>query len=195
MRARLDRLRRDTRGATLIEFAIVAPVMLLLFMGFAEFAYEAYVKSVLTGALQKAGRDSTIQGASTVAATIDARVMTQVKAAAPNATYTSTRQSYAKFGYISPEPFTDTNGNGVRNSGECFTDINSNGTWDANPGVNGQGGASDAVVYTMTITVPRIFPVYSMLGSPKSATLTESTVLKNQPYASQATSTPPTVCT
>lgn len=189
------RLLADIRGVTIVEFALVAPVMLLLIMALGELAYEAYVDVVLTGAMQKAGRDSTIQGASSLATSIDALVMQQVNAAAPRATGTSSRKSYSTFGYIDPEPFTDTNGDGIREKGECFTDINGNGVWDADPGISGQGGASDAVVYTMTITYPRLFPLYAWLGWSASATASATTILKNQPYASQTVSTPATVCT
>lgn len=193
-RARTARF-ADARGATIVEFALVIPVALLMIMGLGELAYESYVQSVLTGAMQKAGRDSTIQGASLLTATIDAAVMAQVNAAAPRATGTSSRKSYATFGYIDPEPFTDSNGDGIRESGECFTDINGNGVWDADPGVSGQGGASDAVVYAMTIAYPRLFPLARWLGWGATATATATTILKNQPYASQTASTPATICT
>ena len=59
----LARLRRDRRGVTVVEFAFVLPVMLVLMMGMMELGYQAYVQSVITGAVQKAGRDSGIQGA------------------------------------------------------------------------------------------------------------------------------------
>ncbi|MBA2935897.1 pilus assembly protein [Sphingomonas sp. CGMCC 1.13654] len=191
----MRRLASDARGVTIVEFALVAPVMLLMIMGLGELAYDAYVQVVLTGAMQKAGRDSTIQGASAIASTIDATVMSQVNAAAPRATGASSRKSYATFGYIDPEPFTDTNGDGIREKGECFTDINGNGIWDADPGISGQGGAGDAVVYTMTITYPRLFPLYRWLGWGANATTSATTILKNQPYASQTASTPATICT
>lgn len=192
----LQRLRAHERGASAVEFAMVVPVMLLMFMGFGELAYESYVKSVLTGALQKAGRDSTIQGAAALASTLDSSVLTQVQTVAPSAAYVTTpsRKNYEKFGYVSPEPFTDANGNGTREAGECYTDINGNSAWDADPGGSGQGGASDAVVYTATIAYPRIFPLFGMLGWSSSATISDSTVLKNQPYASRSTSSPATVC-
>jgi hypothetical protein len=194
----LHRLRVDCRGATIVEFAIVVPVMLLLVMGFAELAYEAYVRSVLAGSVQKAGRDTTIRGASTKIAAIDGRVLSQVQTAAPAAAFapsSPTRKSYEKFGYARPEPFTDGNKNGIRDPKECFDDVNANGAWDVDPGANGIGGDSDAVIYTVTINYPRIFPLFAMLGWSGSATATEATVLKNQPYKSQATKTVKAVCT
>jgi hypothetical protein len=145
--------------------------------------------------MQKAARDSAIQGGANITSTIDAKVSAMVKNIAQNATITFTRKNYDSFSVIKPEPFTDTNGNGVRNTGECYTDINANNQWDADPGVTGQGGANDVTVYTATVTYPHLFPVTSLLGWPSTQTITASTLLKNQPYASQTVVTPATVCT
>ena len=191
-----------------MEFAIVTPVMLTLIMGLGELAYQGYVQSVLTGAIQKAGRDSTIQGAGTQTTQIDAKVITQLSSLASgwtqdcsgsppagSRTYCSTRKSYATFGSVAPEPYTDSNGNGQYDAAsECFTDINGNGVWDADPGISGQGGASDVAVYTMTITYPRLFPVFKMIGIPTAVTLNAVTTLKNQPWASQNSYTPVQIC-
>lgn len=187
--------RRDERGATIIEFALILPAMLTLIMGLSEIAYQIYIKAILTGAVQKAGRDSAIQGGAQQTATIDLAVMNVIWKAAGNATYASTRMSYSQFGYIAPEPFTDANKNGIRDKGECFTDINGNGIWDANPGISGQGGANDVTVYTMTITYPHLFPVARWFGWSAMQTTTASTILKNQPYATQTAATPATICT
>lgn len=192
----LKHLGRDRRGAALVEFAMVLPVMLLMGMGMCEMAYQGYMQAILTGAVQKAGRDSTIEGATT--STIDNNVLAAVKNVNGNASFTSgypTRKSYASFGYISPESFVDTNGNGRRDAGECFTDVNANGIWDADPGTSGNGGAGDTVLYTVSINYTRLFPVAVWLGWSRNATLTANTVLKNQPWAQQATTTPATVCT
>ncbi|MEI5687368.1 MULTISPECIES: TadE/TadG family type IV pilus assembly protein [Sphingomonas] len=190
-------LAADRRGATLVEFAFVVPVMLLLIMGLGDLAYFAYMQATLTGAVQKAGRDGTIQtNASTDAGTtLDQRVMSQVNRIAKNATGTSSRKSFSQFGYIAPEPFSDDNQNGVYDAAtECFTDVNGNGFRDIDPGITGQGGANDAVVYTMTVQFNRIFPIASLIGWPKRATISASTILKNQPYASQAGTTVQQVC-
>lgn len=193
----LRRLARDRRGATVIEFAIVVPVMLTLIMGLGELAYQEYVQSVLTGALQKAGRDSTIQGNGAQSATtaIDTAVMTAVWLVAKNATYASTRKSYSSFQTAGPEPFTDSNGNGVYDKGsDCFTDVNGNGVWDADPGATGQGGANDVTVYSITISYRRLFPLFSAIGLTSTASLYGTTVLKNQPWATQSAYTPVQIC-
>jgi len=196
MRARsILALRNDRRGAVLVEFALLTPVMLLMLMGLGDMLYQVYTQSILNGELQKAARDSGIEGGAASTSTIDAKVQTMVMKIAPGATFTSTRKSYDSFSEVAPEPFTDTNGNGVRDPGECFTDENGNGTWDQDPGAAGQGGASAVTVYTMTATYPRLFPVAGLFGWPTTQTVSATTLLKNQPYATQTTTANVTVCT
>jgi len=196
MRARsILALQSDRRGAVLVEFALLTPVMLLMLMGLGDMLYQVYTQSILNGELQKAARDSGIEGGAASTSTIDAKVQTMVRKIAPGATFTSTRKSYDSFSEVAPEPFTDTNGNGVRDPGECFTDENGNGTWDQDPGAAGQGGASAVTVYTMTATYPRLFPVAGLFGWPTTQTVSATTLLKNQPYATQTTTANVTVCT
>lgn len=186
MRASLRRLGTDRRGVTAVEFAIVAPVMCLLMMGLCDLAYQSYVQSILTGAMQKAGRDSTIQAAGSKTGAIDVKVMNMVKSVAKNATYASTRKNYAQFSKIKPEVFQDNNANNTYDQpSECFTDVNGNRTWDADPGLNGQGGANDVVLYTIEVTYPRLFPLYGLLGLGETQKIGATTILKNQPYAQQ----------
>jgi Flp pilus assembly protein TadG len=177
------RLLRDQRGGPIAEFAMVLPATLIFAMGFGDLAYQAYLESVLTGAVQKAGRDSTIQGA--VTSTIDQKVIDAVKSAAPRATFVSSRANYDNYSAIGPEPFTDSNHNGVRDTNECYSDVNGNNQWDADPGATGQGGASDVTLYKMKVTFPRIFPFAGLLGGSQKLTIAASTILKNQPYVTQ----------
>ena len=191
----LPRLRQDTRGVTAIEFAFVAPVMCVLIMGLCDLTYQSYVSVILSGALQKAGRDSTIQGAASRTAALDAAVIGMVREVARTATYTSTRKSYAQFSNVRPEVFQDNNSNGTYDqASECFTDVNGNNQWDADPGIAGQGGANDVVLYTIRVTYPRLFPLGGFLGWGNSNTISASTVLKNQPYANQSSFTAKQVC-
>ncbi|WP_380784297.1 TadE/TadG family type IV pilus assembly protein [Sphingomonas sp. R86520] len=199
------RLVEDLCGATLIEFALICPVMLLMVMGLGDLLYRAYAQSILTGSVQKAARDSAIEGGASNAATIDGQVITLMKPLINNltnncassvstGTWCATRKSYDSFGEVAPEPFTDTNSNGVRDPGECYTDENGNGAWDADPGLNGQGGASAVTLYTMTITYPRMFPVAGLMKLSPMQTITASTLLKNQPYAGQTVNVNATIC-
>lgn len=181
-------LARDQQGTTVIEFAIVAPVMLLMLLGFMDLAHTEYARSVLQGAIQQAGRNSTLESGLTTTAAIDAFVKTQVKPVVGSAaTYASTRLSYSDFSsvgkaetYVDKPPL-----NGRYDLGECFEDVNGNGVWDADLGKSGQGGADDAVLYTMTVTYKRMFPMAKMLGWSANQVISASTVLRNQPYGAQ----------
>lgn len=195
MRRILSRLAGDSRGATIIEFAFVLPVMLVAIMGLMDSCYQIYVQSILTGAVQRAGRDSTIETNIGDTAAIDAKVLALVQTVASQATFASppTRQSFASFQQINrtgPEPFVDSNNNNVRDAGECFDDINGNGSWDnqvlVDTGTSGAGGASDVVAYTVVINYPRLFPLFAFMGIGNTAQLRSTTLLRNQPFATQA---------
>ena len=201
---RLRTLSRDTRGATIIEFAIIAPVLMTLIMGLGEMSYQEYLQTMLNGTVQKAARDSAIQGGAQNTVALDAKVITAIGAIAKNLTnacpataantWCSTRKSYAQFGNIKAEYIYDTNNNGVLDGKECFDDVNANKQWDADPGAAGQGGANDVTLYTMTVTYKRLFPVAGIVGMGAQQTLSSTTILKNQPYANQATPTVTKVC-
>lgn len=191
-------LSANNRGTAAMEFGLVAPTMAMFMMGIGDLLYGAYANSILLGAVQKAGRDATLQQntSSTATTAIDNQVMTMVRSIAPAATYVSTRENYTTFSTVDkPEPFTDTNGDGARQVGECYTDVNGNGQWDADMARSGVGGASDVAQYTITVTYPRVFPVARLLGWGGNATLSAQTILKNQPYAAQSTPAPSTICT
>jgi hypothetical protein len=152
---------------------------------------------VLQGAMQMAARNSTLETGLTSQASIDAYVQNQVKSViGSGGTYTFARLSYADFSHVQQsEPYTDSNHNGHYDQGECYQDVNGNGQWDSDMGKTGQGGADDAVLYTITVTYKRLFPMAKMLGWPSNQTIIATTVLRNQPYGAQSTATPPTICT
>lgn len=181
---RLTSLRRDERGATLTEFGLVAPILILMLMGIFDMAHSQYTAAQINGAMQKAGRDLTLESAGSRQSSIDQRVIDQVKTVVPNnATVTLEKLSHFDFSDVGEsEDFTDNNGDLICNDGEPFEDSNDNGQWDANRGSSGIGGARDAVLYTATVEWPRLFPVAGLIGMSDTMTLSASTVLRNQPY-------------
>ncbi|MCB2047025.1 MAG: pilus assembly protein [Novosphingobium sp.] len=182
----LARLRDDSSGAALVEFAIVAPIFLVLMFGVFELGHMAYVQTVLHGAVQDAGRNGGLESGRTNMQSIDDRVLEQVSHIAPHGTIVATRRNYRTFFDVAkPEDFTDANGNGVYDSGECFMDANGSGSWDADRAKSGLGGADDVVVYTATLTYERIVPLWKFLGWDKEVSLSASTTLRNQPFADQ----------
>lgn len=185
-RAGFAHLIRDARGATAVEFAIIAPTFLMLLLGLMDQGYNLYAESLLEGAVHKAGRDSTIEGAEGRGLAIDNRVRDAVHDVVPDATVAFSRRAYIDYTKVErPEEFTDTNGDGTCNDGEPFEDVVDFGTWNQDRGRAGYGGARDAVLYTVTVTYPRAFPVMRLLGFSPTVTTRTRTVLRNQPYAAQ----------
>ena len=195
MSRRLRKIRglgREERGATIVEFAIISgPLILLLFVA-TDFGYRSYLDSVLEGTLQRAARRATIGGVTTT--DIDDYVKSQLTAFSNNATITITKSSYYMFANVGkPEKLiTDKNGNGSYDTGDCYEDTNGNNRFDTDSGTPGLGGSDDIVYYNVSVTFPRLVPLGKMLGWSDTETVSANTVLRNQPYASQAV--PKTVC-
>ena len=183
----LRRLASDNRGATLTEFAFVGPVLILMIMGIFDMAHTQYTNAMINGAMQKAGRDLTLENAANRQDIVDQRVRNAVLSVVPStATVDFEKLAYADFTDIAePEEFDDDDNDGICNNGEVFVDANRNGQWDADRGSTGIGGARDAVLYTVTVSYPRLFPMYGLAGLPQNVNLQSSTVLRNQPYDEQ----------
>lgn len=180
---RLTRLLPDSRGATVVEFALVAPILAIAVLGLLELGYNMYTAAVLEGTVQAAARSSTLEGASSNASTIDAAVTSAVKDVVPNATVTFQRTAYPTFSDVGkPEDYTDTNGNNRCDNGEPYEDANNNGTWDSDRGSNGTGGARDVVVYQVNVSYPRVLSVAGLFGGSGDYQMTTKTVLANQPW-------------
>lgn len=188
MTRRVHRLAGNTQGAALVEFALLAPVLLITLLGLFDMAYNYYLQAQLQGAIQKAARDSTIEGSVMVTGDIDAHVEDAVTDIVPDAQVRFRRYSYTNFSEVSqPEDFVDLDKDGRCNDGEPFEDANGNGTWDEDRGKEGGGGARDAVLYTVTVRYPRAFGAAQIVGLPAIVDTEASTILRNQPYGKQDT--------
>lgn len=163
----LPRPQRDERGATVIEIAILAPVVLLFTMGLGDLLYQEYAQSLLSGAVQQAVLDSRASDAST--AMIDTKVETLVSTIAGHATFISIRRGYGSVSEPLPEPM----------GAGCSASVR-------------HGGAGATAVYTMTMTYPRLFPVATLFGWPSNQTISASSPLKNQPTTRSVSETTPT---
>ncbi|AMO71570.1 TadE/TadG family type IV pilus assembly protein [Sphingorhabdus sp. M41] len=187
---KLRALKRDDVGAALVEFALVAPVLILLIMGMLDIGHRIYATAILQGSIQKAARDASLDDGAANASAIDDRVKTlmlPVIQEEPISNFDFERRNYSDFSDIAkPEDFTDTNNDGECNDGEPYDDLNGNDSWDADRGAAGQGNAKDAVLYTVTVTYPRLFPMAEMIGLPQDEVIEASTVLRNQPFGEQS---------
>lgn len=175
----LRRLRLHQRGVALVEFALTAPVFLLLLMGIFDYCWQMYAQQVLQGAVAKAGRDATIETYAIDQSNLDKRVREQVQNVFRDAQVNFNRRAFDDFSSMKPPRSVDYNGDGIA---DCWED----------GGKTGNGGADDVVLYTVSMKFDRILPVWRILGQPQSTTLTSTTVLRNQPFANGAEVIPET---
>jgi Flp pilus assembly pilin Flp len=190
----LAALRRDARAATIVEFALILPVLCMMILGTLDLGYRSYVDSVVQGALHDAARMATVGNVTT--AQIQTYVQNKLQAFSRNATITITTRSYTDYsGVKMPERITsDTAPIGVYNQGDCFEDANGNGTYDTDRGRSGTGGSEDVVYFEVSMTYPQLIPVGQLFGWGNTVTTVQNTELRNQPYAGRNTSAP-IICT
>jgi Flp pilus assembly protein TadG len=190
----LRALRLDARGATIIEFALILPVLCMMLLGTLDLGYRSYVGSVVQGTLHEAARMATVGGVTT--AQIQTFVQTRLQAFSRNATITTTTRSYSDYSGVKvAETITnDTAPFGTYNPGDCFLDTNGNGSWDADRGRSGTGGSEDVVYFEVTMTYPHIMPVAKLFGWSGNVTTTQNTVLRNQPYAARNNTAATPIC-
>lgn len=181
------RLAKDESGAYVVELALIAPVFAVTLMGLFDIAYGVYVSSAVDGALHDAARAATV---GTITGTqIDTMVQSRLSPFKNGGTVAINMQSYSEFTDVrKPEKITgDTVPLNQYNTGDCYEDANGNGRYDLDRGRTGLGQADDVVNYEVSITYNRLFPMAGLLGWGNTATITHSTVLRNQPYAARAT--------
>ncbi len=189
LRRKVRPLRPDQSGVTALEFALVAPVLLLLLIGVMEIGHMFYVRSILQGEMVRAGRANTLEhNDSAQQAALDESVRRQVlRITAPGTSISFNRTAFATYSQAKAraEPFIDANGDGYCSSGESFEDWNGNSRRDLDGGRTGRGNPNDAVIYAATVSYPRFFPMPSMLGWSERVEVKAQTVLLNQPYGEQ----------
>lgn len=186
----LNRLRRDQNGVAAVEFGLTASAFLVLLMGGFDLGHTLYMQAVLQGTVQKAGRDLTLaSGAESAQQTaIDTRVRDAVRrlnASIPDGDVKIDRTYFSSFTKAQAALPEDANGDGICSPGEVWIDRNFNNVYDAKGGSGGQGGAKDVVVYSVTVSYPRLFPVATLIGMSQNVKLNATTVLANQPYGDQ----------
>lgn len=193
-------LRRDERGAAIVEFALVLTPMLLFILGGLDLGYQAYLRSVVQGALNDVSRTGSLEGPifNCTGATVEDKIACAIKArsnvVARNANYTITTRNFYDFSGIgrSEKLVTDYNNNGSYDTGDCFIDLNENGSFDTSAGRSGVGGADDVVFYEVKLAMPRLFPIHKFITTTPDYQINATAAIRNQPYTAQKV--PPTIC-
>lgn len=206
MRALWARCFSDQTGAAAVEFALVATPLLIMILGSFDLGYQAYLRSVVQGALNDVARSASMEAPdlSCTDATLVGQVQCAIKRRsdiiARDATYNVTVSNYFDFNGVnrSEKLVTDYNNNGRYDAGDCFVDLNVNGDYDAitdvdaELGRDGVGSADDVAYYEVEVNLPRLFPIHQFLPVSPTYQIHGQTALRNQPYARQVI--PPTVC-
>lgn len=187
LRRWIANFRRDNRGVTAIEFAFVAPALVLFIVGTIETGLMLTAQQVLDEATFTGSRTSktgyTATG-STQAATISAAIKKAAQSYLDPNKIVVTSLAYDDYSAVGqPEPFTDVNKNGKRDAGESFTDTNGNGKWDADRGRSGAGQSGEIVMFTATYSWTLRTPLMAkLIGANGAVPLTARAVVKNEPY-------------
>ncbi|MDC0886392.1 pilus assembly protein [Altererythrobacter sp.] len=177
----LKSLNRDKQGVTIVEFGLIAPTLLLMLMGLYELGHGMYVQSIVSGAMQDAGRDATLEGAkqSEMRELLKKRVLSVSPGSEVKLSFRNFG-SYTEIGEL--EDFKDINGDGKCSKNEPYEDLNENGMHDYYDGEGGIGNARDAVVFRAVVEYDRIFPMPTLAGWSQKNTVEGVTVLRNQPF-------------
>jgi Flp pilus assembly protein TadG len=184
---RLTKCISNNDGVTAVEFAMVAPVLILLVTGIIEFGLIFAADIVLKNATYDAsrtGRTGFITEESTQDGTVQ-KIVRQEAGILMDADKISIKSSaYSGFDTLQkPEPFIDKNKNGVRDDGENFTDVNGNGVYDLDQGRTGYGGTSEVVLYTVTYPWRLFTPLIGkIIGTDGVLTLRATAIVQNEPY-------------
>ena len=187
----LRALARSDRGTSIVEFALLLPVLCLVVMGTLEIGYRIYAISVSNGAIRQAARMASTGGFT--GPQIDTHVINQIHKFRRDANVQIVKKSYSDFtGVGLPEPVTS---GSIASGTYCFDDVNNNGTRDDDMGTSGLGGAEDVIYYEVTATYPTLFKFSEkVLKFSPTATVKLNTIVSNEPFAAVVRTPPPNVC-
>jgi len=149
------RVLRQQDGNVIIEFAIIAPVLLLIVFGIVELSLIMYTQSVMEGATTISARlgktGYTEDGISREQTILDA-LNAHATGFVDVSRFTIESKSYGQFDEIGDaEPYVDTNGNGAYDGAEAYTDQNGNGAYDSGePYVDSDGNGAHGTGETYT---------------------------------------------
>jgi hypothetical protein len=186
-RTRAGRRGIGRRGIAALEFAIVVPVFVLLFVGIFETMRMLLVQDLLEFAAREASRSGMTGAAPPPGQTREDVIRDLVDDISSGllepAALTVSMVSYDSFTNIrQPEPFIDSNGNGRWNTGEPFTDVNGNCKWDPDQGTSGLGAGGHVVIYTLSYRDRPITGLFAEAVGRDRFNYEARVVVRNEPY-------------
>ena len=189
---------QDSMGATAVELALIAPVLILFLIGVIELSVAMFINTVVEGSLKDASRlglTGQIQkGSSNTQALVD--MLNEASLGLLDLTTDDVSiLVYENFAQVGQgEEYTDLDGNGewtpgpythsdgtVYPDGEPWIEVNGNGVYDADFGVAGMGAQGDIVLYTVTYSwnflSGQLIPILDGLIPMRA-----SIVIRNEPF-------------
>lgn len=187
-------MRRDCRGVAAVEFAVLAPVMILLLAGSVELGRLAMINSALETAVATAARAARVDLETSEEQRdedLRQRITNNMRPfqVYPGKDMTIETKVYRNFGESYPESYEDTNGNGQydgpmgASAGEPFEDRNGNGVYDTAVQQSGLlGGAGDVVSYRVDFPVALMFDFLAVGWMKEDGiNLSSNVVIRNEP--------------
>lgn len=178
---------RDPSGATAVEFAFAAPILITTVVAIMEFSMVLATSMVLEGAVRDASRFGitgyTADGLSRTQRIIDI-VNDRTLGIIHLEGLTIDTKVYPSFAAIGqPEPFVDKPPyNHHWDPGETYTDVNGNAHYDDDMGTSGAGGPGDIVRYTVRANWPLLTNFLEPLFGSDLISLSSTMVVRNEPF-------------
>ena len=175
---------RNEDGATVLEFAIVSTIFVTFLMGIIEFSIVLFTGALLESAVLESSRfgsTGTVEEGKTQEEMILDMITEKTLGFIDVNLVTIETKVYPAFDDVGdPEPFTDSNDNGVWDEGEDFDDVNGSGTWEDDMGSDGLGNANDIVLYKLSYSAgPMTAMMAPLIGD---ITHTATVAVKNEPF-------------
>jgi Flp pilus assembly pilin Flp len=189
---------QDSLGATAVELALIAPLLIVFLIGIIELSMAMFINTVVEGSLKDASRlgltGQIQQGSSNTQALVD--MLNEASLGLVDLTTDDISiLVYENFAQVGQgEEFTDLDGNGewtsgpythtdgtVYPDGEPWVEVNGNGIYDADFGVAGMGAQGDIVLYTVrynwNFLSGQVIPILNGLIPMRA-----SIVIRNEPF-------------
>lgn len=177
---------RCEEGVTVVEFAFIAPVFLLIVLGVIEFSMIMFTSTVMenaTTSTARLGKTGYVSAGNTRQQEIIDNIVNKTAGLLDANDIDITTTVYSNFDVVGqPEPCINPSTAPCPGTpGTNFVDTNGNGTWDSDMGLAGLGNAGDVVVYTVTYPWPIMTPLLSaIIGN--TFNITTRTVVRNEPF-------------
>ncbi len=180
----LHKSAKNDKGSAIVEFGLVAPLLLAVILGIIEFSGMSFAQTLLEGGAGQASRFGILGSApdgSSREATIQGIIRDNAFGVIDADEVRVETLTYGSFGAIGQaEPFEDANGNGSFDEGEGFQDINGNGTRDEDQGAAGAGSADQVVLYRLTYEWDVMVPIFRPFFGDQIV-LQAATAVRNEP--------------